>query len=478
MRSAALLGLICMASALTAQTPPAQDPAASVNPFIGTGFGPGDGIDLFPGATTPFGRQLSPDTEDRGYGYHYDQYQIRGFSMTHMSGPGCPNEGDVFFTATTGPVLTQMEDIESPFSHTTETATPGYYQVRLLGWNIDAQLSATDHTGIARFTFPAGQPANILVPISHTLNSTAAPIHVVGDRQIEGYVENHAFCNMKPTYKVYFVMIFSQPFTSYGTWTGDNYDGFGKVVEGSREAAQTGHQEWVGAYASWPASRASTRSPRRSASRMSTSPAQKGIYKPSRKTKTSQPFAKRQRQRGTRNWASSRFKAARPPSAAFFIPRSITACSCPASSAMSTGATWASTIRFTRCRRTSPLRKLLRLGYLPQRNPAARDDRANPHGRHGAIRRTDVPAGWMDRSLAADQYLYQRDGRQPALSRAGHGMARRLARLRYGYGLGRHAERRHAGASSQPSVSRRERNRLDQSCPLRSGRQSRLRFGL
>ncbi len=256
MRSAALLGLICMASALTAQTPPAQDPAASVNPFIGTGFGPGDGINLFPGATTPFGMvQLSPDTEDRGYGYHYDQYQIRGFSMTHMSGPGCPNEGDVFFTATTGPVLTQMEDIESPFSHTTETATPGYYQVRLLGWNIDAQLSATDHTGIAQFTFPAGQPANILVPISHTLNDTAATeIHVVGDRQIEGFVENHAFCGNKQTYKVYFVMTFDRPFSSFGTWSGPTYAGPAIVTADSRSAGQSIHEASTGAYATWASS--------------------------------------------------------------------------------------------------------------------------------------------------------------------------------------------------------------------------------
>jgi predicted alpha-1,2-mannosidase len=230
-------------------------PASSVNPLIGTGGDPDDGIYLFPGAVTPFGMaQLSPDTENHGFGYEYIHTKIKGFSMTHMSGPGCANQGDVFFTPTTGPILTQDSDFQSPYSHKKETATPGYYQVQLLEWGINAELSATEHTGVARFTFPSGKPANILLPISHTLNSTAAAsVHIVGDRRIEGYVENHAFCNMKPTYKVYFVMTFSQPFSSFGTWTGDNYDGSGKVVEGSRDAAQTGHQEWVGAYASWPA---------------------------------------------------------------------------------------------------------------------------------------------------------------------------------------------------------------------------------
>lgn len=253
MRSAALLALICMASALIAQMPPAQDPVASVDPLIGTSDGPGGGINLFPGATTPFGMvQLSPDTEDHGYGYHYNQFDIHGFSMTHMSGSGCPNEGDVFFTATTGPVLTQIQDIESPYSHSMETAAPGYYQVQLLGWDIDARLSATDHTGIAQFSFPAGKAANILVPISHTLNDTAATeIHVVGDRQIEGFVVNHAFCSDKQTYKVYFVMTFDRPFSSFGTWSGPTYAGPATVTAESRSAEQSTHQGSTGAYATW-----------------------------------------------------------------------------------------------------------------------------------------------------------------------------------------------------------------------------------
>ena len=233
----------------------AQVPAASVNPMIGTGGDPDDGINLFPGATMPFGMvQLSPDTEDHGLGYHHIQSRIKGFSMTHMSGPGCANEGDVFFTATTGPIVTQTADFQSPYSHTQETASPGYYQVQLLQWDVNAELTATQHTGLARFTYPAGTTANILVPISRTLNNTAgAAVRIVGDRRIEGYVENHAFCTNKQTYKVYFVMSFDQPFSAYGTWTGDHYDSQGKIVEGSRTAEQTGHEEWTGAYASWAA---------------------------------------------------------------------------------------------------------------------------------------------------------------------------------------------------------------------------------
>ena len=164
--------------------------------------------------------QISPDTESRGYGYHYYQDTIQGFSMTHMSGPGCPNEGDVFFTPTTGAVQTQVTDFQSPYSHDQESAAPGYYQVKLSRWNVNTELTATDRTGMAQFTFPAGKPANILVPISHTLNDTAgAHVSVVGDRQIEGYVDNHVFCGYPNVYRVYFVMTFDRPFSKFGTWS-------------------------------------------------------------------------------------------------------------------------------------------------------------------------------------------------------------------------------------------------------------------
>ena len=250
-----VFGLLAMiATPLVAQDATGGGPAASVNPLIDTGRGPGGGINLFPGATLPFGMvQLSPDTESKGYGYHYDQDTIQGFSMTHMSGVGCSNDGEVFFTPTTGPVLTEVSDFQSPYSHDHESAAPGYYQVDLSRWGVNAELTATDHTGVAQFTFPAGKPANILIPISHTLNHTvSAYVRLVGDHQVDGYVVNQLFCGKKDTYKVYFVMTFNRPFAKFGTWSGDQYGGPGTVAAGNREATQTSHDQWIGAYATWP----------------------------------------------------------------------------------------------------------------------------------------------------------------------------------------------------------------------------------
>ena len=259
-RALMLLGALLMTTDMVVgQDAQVAGPASEVNPFIGTGQGPGGGENMFPGASLPFGMvQLSPDTESHGYGYHYDQNTIQGFSMTHMSGVGCPNEGDVFFTATAGPVHVQVGDFESAYSHGQESAAPGYNRVLLSRWNVNAELTATDRTGVARFTYPAGEAANILVPISHTLGGTVgAEVRVVGDREIDGYVASKV-CWRAPgagqaTYKTYFAMTFSRPFSEFGTWHSQPTSDSATLDADSRTATQSGPDQWIGAYITWPA---------------------------------------------------------------------------------------------------------------------------------------------------------------------------------------------------------------------------------
>ena len=68
-------------------------PTSLVQTFIGTSGTPvGGPIDTFPGADMPFGMvQWSPDTPsaNAGGGYEYSDKTITGFSLTHLSGPGC-----------------------------------------------------------------------------------------------------------------------------------------------------------------------------------------------------------------------------------------------------------------------------------------------------------------------------------------------------------------------------------------------------
>lgn len=253
--SVALGGFLLFAVGICWGQGAVNGPASYVNPFIGTGTGPGpyahsnDEINLFPGGVVPFGMvELSPDTESHGFGYHYQQEVIQDFSMTHMSGAGCPNEGEVPMMPTTGAVVGQEKDYASPYSHDNETATAGYYSVHLARWNIDVGLTATTRTGEMKMTFPAGEAANLLIPISHTLNhSMSSSVKIVGDRQLEGYVENQVFCRRKATYRVYFVMTFDRPFSTFGTWGGEH----GEQPE-NRSVEQTSDTQQTGAYVTWP----------------------------------------------------------------------------------------------------------------------------------------------------------------------------------------------------------------------------------
>src|SRR5216683_872441 len=83
-----------------------------------------------PEAAAPFGMlQWSPDTRLGGGGYHYDDTTIRGFSLTHLSGVGCPGFQDVPFMPTLRPPQTTADwsTYAAHFAHADERASPGYY---------------------------------------------------------------------------------------------------------------------------------------------------------------------------------------------------------------------------------------------------------------------------------------------------------------------------------------------------------------
>jgi predicted alpha-1,2-mannosidase len=222
-------GLTKGASALAtaSATPLAGDPASLVDPMIGTGSGGATvgQIDTFPGAAAPFGMlSFSPDTPSRpdGGGYNYADSSILGFSLTHMSGPGCAAFGDFPILPTTGSVGSDPVTSTEPFSHNEESAHPGSYSVTLNPGTPDAiqsDLAATTRTGIGTFTYPSTAAANMLFKIGDAESGNlAADIHVVGDDEVTGDETAGQFCGSPGTYPVHFVAKFAQPFSSYGTW--------------------------------------------------------------------------------------------------------------------------------------------------------------------------------------------------------------------------------------------------------------------
>ena len=196
-------------------------PTQLVDPFVGTSGTPiGGPIDTFPGADVPFGMvQWSPDTpsQDAGGGYDYADHDITGFSLTHLSGPGCSVFGDFAFLPFAGPLPRDPLSVRQPFSHASEEMAPGWYAVTLGKPAIRAELAVTKRTGLARFTFPAAQQATLIVnAASNQAGVTSAHVQVDSPTQISGSASSGFFCGMPDAYTVYFVARFDRPMNDHG----------------------------------------------------------------------------------------------------------------------------------------------------------------------------------------------------------------------------------------------------------------------
>jgi predicted alpha-1,2-mannosidase len=194
-----------------------------VRPFVGT---QGEG-NTYPGAAAPFGMiQLSPDTDkelwETASGYEYSDSSIIGFSLTHLSGTGIPDLGDILFVPGVGtpkfiPGSKADPDsgYRSPYSHEDEEASPGYYRVRLLNSGVDVELAAADRAGMLRLTYPASDSAFVLVDLSHVLRWDViwSRVRVENDSTITGF---HLVNGWAKERYVYFAARFSRPFDDYG----------------------------------------------------------------------------------------------------------------------------------------------------------------------------------------------------------------------------------------------------------------------
>lgn len=281
MRLRGFLALALVASTAVAGDPvaaaPPADPAAHVDPFIGTTRGG----NTWPGATAPFGMIAWSPTGTSGdqtnapaaNGYEYGTTRLRGFSLTHVNGAGChPGAaGDVPILPYAGVVDssptadTRDAKYAAGYAHADETAVPGRYTVTLDS-GVRTDLAVTTRAGIGDFTFPAGSPANLLFRTSNSLNgSEDARIDIdPATRTVTGWVLTGGFCgrrgngggdtnpNRRSYYRVYFSAAFDRDFSSTGTWTdgtihpGATTGGGGEGYLTGAARAGRGSGGWVG----------------------------------------------------------------------------------------------------------------------------------------------------------------------------------------------------------------------------------------
>ena len=153
-----------------------------VNPFLGTAtlWEPEDlgyvrhkeartwGAETFPGAALPNAMvQVTPVTMyHSGSGYQYEDKTILGFAHTSK---GHWNLCHVPILPVTGRV--NPLDYASAFSHDNESARPGYYQVFLERYQVDAELTSTLRCAYHRYTFRPEDEKAILVDITRSNNN-------------------------------------------------------------------------------------------------------------------------------------------------------------------------------------------------------------------------------------------------------------------------------------------------------------------
>lgn len=231
-----------------------KQPADYVNPFIGASTrckAPYDWGKTFPGATAPFGMvQLSPNTitgGDNGSGYSREHTSIEGFAFTQMSGVGWYGDlGNFLVMPTTGPLKTSAGTLSHPeegyrsrFDKTSERAGAGYYEVVLSDYNIKAELTAKQHSGMLRFTFPENKQSRIQIDLARRVGGTSTLqfVKVVNKNTICGWMkctpQGGGWGNGSghPDYTVYFYAQFSKPLKNFGVWSADIPDGIKRKRE-------------------------------------------------------------------------------------------------------------------------------------------------------------------------------------------------------------------------------------------------------
>jgi predicted alpha-1,2-mannosidase len=190
--------------------------------------------------------QWSPDTE-RGFGkdergsYLYADERIRGFSLTHLSGPGCPVFGDVPIMPVTGGVTsspsTDPEKYLAKFSHANEKASPGFYEVAL-DTGVRVRLTVTERTGHGIFTYPKGGDATLVFNLGRNGSGvTESGAVIEGNRRLSGSVTSGNFCGARNKYRLYFVAEFDRPFKATGTWKDASVSHGARTVAGARAGA-------------------------------------------------------------------------------------------------------------------------------------------------------------------------------------------------------------------------------------------------
>ena len=212
-------------SALFSCSAPQQETAATdYTHYVKTFIGAADNGHTFPGACRPFGMiQTSPVTGAVGWRYCseyvYEDSVIWGFTQTHLNGTGCMDLGDILVMPVTGNRHRAWDGYRSSFQKNSESATPGYYTVTLDEPGVKAELTATLHTALHRYTYNKADSASVLIDLQHGpawnekqyhSQVKACDVKWENDSTLSGHVRNSVWVDQD----YFFTLQFNRPVIS------------------------------------------------------------------------------------------------------------------------------------------------------------------------------------------------------------------------------------------------------------------------
>ena len=236
-----------------------------IRPFVGT---QGEG-NTYPGPSAPFGMiQLSPDTDrdlwETASGYEYSDTSIMGFTLTHLTGTGIPDLGDFLFMPqigepklVPGPKDNPDSGYRARYAHEQESASAGYYKVKLLNNNVRVELTASERAGMMRFTFPQSDQASIMTDLQHFLSGKRfkliwSHVRVEDPSTITGF---HLVNGWAKERYLYFAARYSRPFDHYRIMSNGKevkYDSFVTYRFRSRNEAAGTNLQFLAEYKTRP----------------------------------------------------------------------------------------------------------------------------------------------------------------------------------------------------------------------------------
>ena len=204
-----------------------QDLVRFVDPFIGSG---GHGH-VFVGANVPFGGvQVGPTNFNKGWdwssSYHYSDSIVKGFCHLNVSGTGMSDLGELTIMPANGELKinagtqnNHMKGYSSLYSKDKEKVSPGFYSVFLDRYGITVDLTATERSGLHKYSFPKSESSRVIIDLGEGSadRPTETYLRKVNDTLFEGYRFSKGWASDQ---REFFSLIISKPVKEFILYDG------------------------------------------------------------------------------------------------------------------------------------------------------------------------------------------------------------------------------------------------------------------